>query len=101
MSDVELADLEEWLGHKGTQWFIERVAREWGADATMQRIEALQNNAMMDDALRKDQVNQVIVSRRAVNVVMGMVGAEIQRRRAAAAQRPDEFAGERRRGETL
>ena len=50
---------------------------------------------------QKDQVNQIIVARKAVLIVLSEIDREISNRRAAIQERPDAMAGERRRGETL
>lgn len=97
----ELVDLEDLLGHKAFQWFLWKAKQSWGPEAVMQRIEALQNAPEMTDGMRKEQVNQVIVSRRAINDMLTEIDREISKRRQAIAERPDAMAGERRRGDVL
>lgn len=101
MADCELIDLEDLKGHKGYQWFLARAAQEWGADAVMARIELAQNTAGTDAEARKSLVDQLLISRRAVAMVLGLVDAEIQQRRRIAAERPDPLAAQNRRGVTL
>ena len=100
--ECELVDLEDLRGNRAFQWFLWRTMQSWGSDAVMQRIEALQNNLALSDEVRKEQVNQVIVSRRTVMTIMGEIDREIAHRRAVVREgTPDEMSDERRRGDTL
>lgn len=99
-SNCELIDLEDLLGHKGFQWFLDRAVREWGSEAVMSRIESVQNRLDIDDATRKEQVNQILVARKAVNMMLTELDREIKRRRGLIHEQhaAGELAAERRGG---
>jgi hypothetical protein len=99
--DCELIDLEDLLGHRGFQWFLGRAKREWGPEAAMQRIEGVQNRIDLDDAIKKDLINQILVSRKAVVLLMSEIDREIAARRAVAQHARVDGVEAPRRGDTL
>lgn len=100
MADVEIGDLEELIGGKGWAWLTDQAQREWGALALVSKIEGIAKSAP-DATTQQAQTNQVLVAKREVENFLNLPVREIQKRREAIRTRPDEFAGARRRGETL
>lgn len=100
MTDVEIADLEELIGCKGWAWLMAQKEREWGPVAYAAKIEGIAASAP-DAIVQQAQMNQVIVAKREVSAFLAKPHDEIQRRRVELLKRPDEHAGERRRGGVL
>lgn len=100
MSDIDIADLEELIGCKGWAWLMAQKEREFGAAALVDKLRAIASNAEESADLRQAKTEQAFVSQRTLLGFLDLPAREIQKRRAAI-QRPDEHAGERRRGGVL
>ena len=100
MTDATLEDLEELVSCKGWAWLCDQRDKDWGAEAFAEKVEGIAKSAP-DAFTQQSQMNQVIVAKREVCSFMARPQQEINRRRAELQRRPDDLAGQRRRGETL
>ena len=64
----------------------------------MQRIEVIQNRVDLSDELKKDQISQAMVARRAVMAAFSEVDREIGLRRAAAKEKASDASDNTRGG---
>jgi len=94
----DLQDLEDLLASKGWTWLQERYQREWGADALVQKLEAI-HTPVGDAAVKQAKVEQALVSRTAVRGMLEMPAREVQRLRDVLREHAEsEMAGQSRRG---
>lgn len=100
MTEIEVGDLEEFVGSKGFAWLRAKAELEFGAQMMVAKLRKIAES-VEDPALKQAKVEQAFASQAAVVGLLDMPAREIAKRREVAQQRPDDLVTMRRRGAGL